>query len=448
MDLITPSQTIVLASGDVIATYPIACLALANRVYFVAKNRLYFSALGDATQFEQQGIGTGFIDMSNEFAQAEPLTGIAPYQGKLAVFARRSVQIWGISADPTQFAQIQVLPNTGTMAPLSLQAIGDLDVLYLYDTGIRSLRVRDSSLNAIITDIGTPIDALIQAAMLASTTAQQAAACSTIEPTGGRYWIYFNGTIYVLSYYPSSKIAAWSTYLPTSRQKVQIKITANNHGGLSVVDGATTLFNVTEFGAITPNACAVAAVRAFQINGSPLGYHLYATTDATSNGIINIEIPVGKTLANLTITGNVPHTVIDKGLSSFVPTKFELLQGQVRSTDAVYLYSYGGSDNNTYDTSIATVLTPLYDVKSPATLKKAGGVDVALFGTWAISFGMNEQNPTSVNSAYTGNKSTFPYGRIPVQGDGYHFRFQCKTTGAEAAKLSSLIFHYIQGQEK
>ena len=356
LDLVTSSQTLVESAGDVIGSSPIACLSLANRVYYIAGTSLYFSALGDASQLVQQGIGAGFIDMSNEFAQAEPLTGIAPYQGKLAIFARRSAQIWGISSDPSQFVQIQVLPNTGTMAPLSVQSIGDLDVLYLYDTGIRSLRVRDSSLNATIIDIGTPIDSLVQADLIATTEAQQSSACSTVEPSGGRYWIHLNGTIYVLSYYTSSKIAAWSTYKPTW----------NNSGTQTI----------------------------------------------------------------------------------FIPQKFELYNGQVYSTDGVALYQYGGSDNNTYDNSIATVTTPLYDLKSPATLKKARGVDVAITGTWAISFGMNEQVPTSVVASYTGNKSTFPYGSIPVQGDGFHFKFQCQTTGSEYARISSLIFHYIQGQEK
>jgi hypothetical protein len=215
LDFVDNGSNTVLAAGDVIGSAPLSAIALNNRVYYISGNTLYFSALGDPTQFETQGIGAGFIDMSNNFAQAEPLTGIASYQGKLAIFARNSAQIWQISPDPAGFAQIQVLPNTGTMASKSVKSIGDLDVIYLYDTGIRSLRVRDSSLNAVLVDVGTPIDTLVQDALSGATSYAKSTACAVVEPTGGRYWLYLDGTIYVLSYYPSAKIVAWSTYLPT-----------------------------------------------------------------------------------------------------------------------------------------------------------------------------------------------------------------------------------------
>ena len=354
-DIVTASQTIVLGAGDVIGTSPVACLNLANRVHFVAGNRWSFSGLNDPTGFEQQSVGAGYIDMANNFAQAEPLTGIAQYQGKMALFARGSVQIWQVDANPLNFQQLQVIPNTGTFAPNSVQAIGDLDVIYLYDTGVRSLRVRDSSLYAVTLDIGTPIDTLVQADILAL-GALKSKACAAFEPSGGRYWMFLNGTIYVLSYYPSSKIVAWSTY----------KTTWNNAGVQT----------------------------------------------------------------------------------AFIPVKFENYSGQTFCTDSTAVYAYGGSTGGTYDNSVATVVTPLYDLKSPATLKKASSIDVAIKGTWAVSFGMNEQVPSSVNTAYTGNKSTFPYGTMGVQGDGYHFKFKAQTTQAEAAVLSSLIFHYKQANEK
>ena len=90
-------------------------------------------------------------------------------------------------------------------------------MLYLNDSGVRSLRVRDSSGNAFVSDIGSPIDMLIQSSLVSGTTSSNAAACSVVEPGTGRGWEYLNGTIYVLSFYPSNQIVAWGTYSPSSQ---------------------------------------------------------------------------------------------------------------------------------------------------------------------------------------------------------------------------------------
>lgn len=349
LDINTQGQTVVMASGDVIGTNPVACITLSNRVYFVESNKLHFSALGDATIFEQQGIGAGYVDTNNNFAQAESLTGLAAYQGRLAVFGARSVQIWQIASDPASFALSQVLPNTGTFAPLSVQSLGDLDVLYLYDTGIRSLRVRDSSLNAIVIDIGTPIDQYLQTALLTATSSQKAAACSIIEPSTGRYWCYFAGTIYVLSYHPSNKIVAWGTYLPTYN-----------------ASGVQTLF---------------------------------------------------------------------------VPVKFEQYQGRVYCTDNIALYQYGGTDNNTYDNSVATVQAPFFDLKKPSHNKTAGGIDADVTGNWEIYATSDWINDTMIDAAAL-TQASFDQNWIPFNATGTHFTMQAKTTGSTAAKISELILHY------
>jgi hypothetical protein len=64
-----------------------------------------------------------------------------------------------------------------------------------------------------VVDVGSPVDSIITDSLLNFTDADKA--CSIMEPTNNRYWLYLNGTIYVLSYYPQLKVQAWSTYLPT-----------------------------------------------------------------------------------------------------------------------------------------------------------------------------------------------------------------------------------------
>jgi len=215
----TDSQTGVettVGSGEVTGIQPTFVTTFGNRVHFVAGTVWYFSGINAPTLYnDPNGIGNGFINLTDFYASPQQTQSMAAYQGRLAVFARDNIQIWLTDPDPTQFTIVQTLENIGTNAPFSVQSIGDLDVFFLYDTGIRSLRVRDSSLNGFIVDIGSPIDALIQDKLLASTSTQIQQACSVVDPSANRYWLFLTDTIYVLSYFPGSKIIAWSTYSPT-----------------------------------------------------------------------------------------------------------------------------------------------------------------------------------------------------------------------------------------
>lgn len=203
-------------AGEVSGVVPNFAFTYANKVYVLSASTVYFSAVGNATIWnDPNATGDSFVTMSNWWAAPENLSAIAPYQGRLAFFSRRSCQIWIIAANPASWQLVQLLANIGTLAPASVQALGDLDVLFLSDTGIRSLRVRDSSLNAYVNDIGSPVDDFVQTNLSGGTPTSNSTACSVVEPSSNRYWLYLNGVIYVLSYFPSSKIIAWSTYSPT-----------------------------------------------------------------------------------------------------------------------------------------------------------------------------------------------------------------------------------------
>lgn len=213
-DQTTAVQTQV-GAGFITGVLPTFCLTYGNKVYILGGATTYCSAVALPTVFNNpNATGNGFVAMSDWFSTSENLVAIAPYQGRLAFFSRHTVQIWGVSPLIVNWQQIQVLQNIGTMAPLSVQPVGDLDVMFLSDTGVRSLKVHDSSLNAFVNDTGSPIDKLIQTAFLASGD-HGASACGVVDPESGRYILYLQGTIYVFSYYPTSKILAWSTYLPT-----------------------------------------------------------------------------------------------------------------------------------------------------------------------------------------------------------------------------------------
>lgn len=218
----TWSVTFVLASTEfVIGKGNIAGRAMTllfvhkDRAYAAAGMQFNYSAIGDVTSWEDHDTGAGFISYASQYGSNDSAKAFADYQGRLAVFGRYSVQIWTTDADPGVFALNQTLVNYGTVAPLSVQSLGELEVFFLSDSGIRSLRARQTTLNAFVEDLGSPVDSLVQATLATLTEAEKAAACSVIDPVTSRYWLYLDGVIFVFSYYPSSKIMAWTQYLPT-----------------------------------------------------------------------------------------------------------------------------------------------------------------------------------------------------------------------------------------
>lgn len=187
----------------------------ANRVFLANGTYWSFSAIGDPTKWEIQDVGAGFNVFSNSYGVGDEAVSLAIIQGRIAVFGRYHIQIWQTDADPSNFARVQILQNTGTVARESVQSIGELDVLYLDDTGIRSLRTKETTLNAFVDDVGAPIDTIIQEVLNGISESTKAASLSVVEPESKRYWLALNNKIYVLSSFPSSKIRAWSTYLLT-----------------------------------------------------------------------------------------------------------------------------------------------------------------------------------------------------------------------------------------
>jgi hypothetical protein len=211
-----------LGTGILSGTVPVFAQTLDDRLYICAGSALYFSGLGDSLSWEQQDAQAGFIELLNRYSTAEDLQALATYQGGLLAVQRRTVQRWAIDPAPANFQQGQVLDNIGTFAPLTVKAIGEADVYMLYDSGVRSVRVRDASNNAILSDVGVPVDKLVKANLRALSDEEKAKACGAVDPETNAYWCFIpgpagaEGVIYVFSKYETSGVAAWSTYRPTS----------------------------------------------------------------------------------------------------------------------------------------------------------------------------------------------------------------------------------------
>ncbi len=189
--------------------------AFDNKMHSLSDSRWHQSNLEDPTDWNSVGSGaTDFADvtdLANHSRGSEELMAIAPYFQNLAVFGQDAIQIWYNDPEADKSSRVQVLNNTGTVASKSVVEIGDSDVFYLSRSGIRSLKSRDSSNAAFVGDIGNPIDDLVVAdiGVNVDTTKQ---ACGIVDPRDGRYLLAIGDKVYVFSYFPSSKVSAWSIY--------------------------------------------------------------------------------------------------------------------------------------------------------------------------------------------------------------------------------------------
>lgn len=208
----TLSGDITIGKGNVCdRTFSVA-LKLREKMYLGLGTNFVISGVEGPYLWEEQNAGAASIDFLNQYGQQDSIIGLATFQGRLAVIGTQSIQIWTVDADPANMALEQTLDNTGALGKETVKSLGDMDVIYLDSTGFRSLRAKQTTLNAEVNDIGTPIDLIVRAALL---NYDASAACGVVDPTTRQYWCFVNGTIYVLSRHSESKITAWSTFSPT-----------------------------------------------------------------------------------------------------------------------------------------------------------------------------------------------------------------------------------------
>lgn len=208
--LLLPETPITYQPGDFVKT-------IGQKMYAAAGPNMHFSGIKAPTKWTTNTVGAGFIDLSSEHSGAERLTALTRYQNMVAAFADRVIQTWYVDPDPALNRHVQTLENTGTSAPRSVTSFGDADIFYLDESGLRSLRARDSSNAAATNDIGIPVDSLITAKLATLSADEKRQIAGLIEPAGGRFWLVMRDEIFVFTFFGGSEISAWSTYDTTYR---------------------------------------------------------------------------------------------------------------------------------------------------------------------------------------------------------------------------------------
>jgi len=262
--------------------------AYKSKMYTVGDRYLRFSAVDNAFLWEAatdpndtSRTGAGFINVSLQEGGSSQLKGVEIYYDKLALLSELSTQIWAVVADPKQNSLGQVLRQTGTESPWSVQQYGSGDILFLHSSGIRSLKARDISNSAAVSDIGSPIDEIIRTIPRFDRTLCRA----VLEPIVGRVWYCFRRNIYLLSFFPGPNITAWSEF--TTDFDIDYVVTAGDR--LFIRSGD----NLYLYGGVSGNEYDTSAVEIrlpFHDGSKPGHMKQYQAIDATVWGSWDIKV--------------------------------------------------------------------------------------------------------------------------------------------------------------
>lgn len=186
-----------------------------SKMYRADGKYLRFSGTNNPAQNDPASVtqpGAGFINMALNDPEGETIRSMEVFYADMAIMAQLQTEVWSLDPDPTKDNLAQLL-RIGTIAPRSVLQFGTGDVLFLSDSGVRSLKAQSINLSASINDVGSAID-LMLIPIIRNNPAAVAAADAVVQPIQGRYWLSIGDTIYVLSYFPAGHITAWSTLFP------------------------------------------------------------------------------------------------------------------------------------------------------------------------------------------------------------------------------------------
>jgi hypothetical protein len=259
------------ANGFYVRTYK-------TKMFSVGGSVLYFSAVGNPADWT--GTGSGSIDLSLEDSDMTDCTALEVYYDKLAILSKTATQLWAIDPDPLKTQYVQTLRDAGTVAWRSVLQYGSGDVMYIAPSGIRSLRARNASLAAAVSDTGSPLDPVLQQLFRTLGEDWMSGTISLLQPVTGRFWVILPDRIYILSAFPGPKITAWSQYEPG----FNITAAAVYQHRIMVRDDQNNIYAYGGTDGLTYDDCPVEIIFPFHAGDQPATSKAYTGINAACSG--------------------------------------------------------------------------------------------------------------------------------------------------------------------
>ena len=148
----------------------------------------------------------GFLATGLQQAGATDAIAVAEYQDQLVVFFKDGIQVWFFDPTPTNIALTQRIFNIGTRYRRAHHQLAG-DLVFLADSGFRSLTISSQFENMREEDIGSPIDDLVVPYIT-----DNISPISVYYPRLGQFWSIIGAVAFVYTFSKISKVTAWSYY--------------------------------------------------------------------------------------------------------------------------------------------------------------------------------------------------------------------------------------------
>lgn len=434
-----------LGKGEIAGKDYTAVLNFKNRSLLGYMGGFSISAVNDPTGWEEQNVGTASFVFSTTYGISDTVYGFSSIGGLVYVFGQKTIQSWATDADPSKWTLVQVIDNAGTAFVDSIQSLGEIDVLYVDRTGIRSIRTKELSGAAFISDVGTPVDELTQV-RVRQAEANNVKIVATINPVNKNYMAFIYDSIFTLSQYSSSKLSAWTRY------------------DTSWTDVLNALSNIGAF-----NGSGVRSITGLTIGRV---YHWTKGVNTTSlvNGTETFTLDTHFTAqaTSVVLSGTAGLTAFDALYPIRTgpnPTKM------VAGADEVHLY---GDDNWLYrhffnlasqgDFAVAVVETPWLEV-SGGVMCQLEAIELVCVGSWTVYYASNPKTNNLTKAlqtavvAYPNSNTTATQDlrRFTISGNGSHIKLRFESsdlvkqdsyTQISQPKLCSVAVVYKQSNQR
>ena len=231
-----------------------------GKTYGVNGQLLNFSALNDPDNYDfaaEPANGGGFINVSAADQFTGEIVSLDRFYTAMAVFGVNDIQIWQMDPDPQNNRLLQTVGNSGLIAPRAHAQYSSGDVLYMSRSGIRSLKARDASNYAVTADVGSPVDPFVTQWLRDNLAGTRYPLKAVVEPETGSFWLAMGTQILVFSFYPTSKVTAWSRFnLPFSVDDIAVnreRLAVRSGGDIYLYGGLSgSAYDATEAVILTP----------------------------------------------------------------------------------------------------------------------------------------------------------------------------------------------------
>lgn len=175
-----------------------------SKVFAGARDVVRYSATSNPLDWSTAN-DAGFLPTGLQ-AQVDPIVqALGIYRSNLTVWSAGEFQVWQVDPDPSRMALVDSMPSIGTTYYRGAASVSG-DLYFTTKLGVRSVTIAGGSTNLQAGDIGTPIDELVQPALVGQDP------IGLFVPSAGQFWLAVEAEVFVYTTSRIGGIGAWGIY--------------------------------------------------------------------------------------------------------------------------------------------------------------------------------------------------------------------------------------------